>query len=234
MNKFDQIVNHIVDETFLAFIFIAKKSVSFTWTCLSIGEDSRTDFLPYKKINWFLQTFLINVCIIMLLLKYSIKTISDYRFWSQLLDILGLRGNQTSRLILEVGFDPHTHCILLMLLFNFRLLFHLLLWFVLINYVRINFLSKSDRREYRWEVAIANPSSLKLMIRRVRLKITMCRIVHGKTSIKKEIIRTFQISKTNPHLSVLQSNLLTNSITKKEEIKISNLNSFRIFQTKTF
>ena len=62
----------------------------------------------------------------------------------------------------------------------------------------------------------------------------MCRIVHGKTSIKKRIVQTSQINKTNPHLSVLLSNLLIDPITKKNKIKTSKLNSFRIIQAKTF
>jgi hypothetical protein len=116
----------------------------------------------------------------MLLLKYSIKTIGNYRFRSGLFDILRLRGSQTCRFILEVRFDPHTHRVLLMLLFDFDLLFHLFFMMVLKKHVTINFLSKSDNKQYRWEVEIANPSSLKLMIQRVKIRMTICRIVHPK------------------------------------------------------
>jgi len=69
---------------------------------------------------------LVNIGIIMILLKYLIETISYNRLGLHFLDELGFVRDKTNRLIVNVGFDSHTHCIFAMFLVGGAVRFHLI------------------------------------------------------------------------------------------------------------
>lgn len=102
-------------------------------------------------INNTLNTFFINIWIIVLWFKYFIKWICNYRFFFKLsYFFLRMSREDWLRIYLQIWSNSYTHCIFIMIFFNFFLRFHKYNQLIFISMYSINVIYSSKMNLNIW------------------------------------------------------------------------------------